>query len=172
MSGSNRVFATPAPCKRLFPARASDKRFRSRRVRTASYHPPSGAQSRISILRRSSNVHNLHRESLASGSIVADKQCRDDKNVKLMLFCSHCLRRCATFAARLDEPLLLAWNYILHLRFPLSYPPSSSASAAIVAKPLTFHRCSPVISHLEIARKFYFNFCQCSENKFCHASNL
>lgn len=40
-----------------------------------------------------------------------------DKNVKLMLFCSHCLRRCATFAARLDEPLLLAWNYILHLRF-------------------------------------------------------
>jgi len=30
-----------------------------------------------------------------------------DKNVKLMLFCSHCLRRCATFAARLAEPLAI-----------------------------------------------------------------
>lgn len=27
----------------------------------------------------------------------------DDKNVKLMLFCSHCLRRCATFATCLDD---------------------------------------------------------------------
>lgn len=46
----------------------------------------------------------------------------DDKNIKLMLFCSHCLRRRAMFAARPDESLLLAWNYILHLPLSRSLP--------------------------------------------------
>ena len=59
----------------------------------------------------------------ACGSVAArSAHCRRqtmprDKNVKLMLFCSHCLRSCTTFVARLDEPLLLAPNYILLFRF-------------------------------------------------------
>lgn len=68
----------------------------------------------------------FRRESRATGTHCRRQTMPDDKNVKLMLFCSHCLRRCATFATRLDEPLLLAWNYILHLRLLYHIPYSLS----------------------------------------------
>jgi len=50
-----------------------------------------------------------------------------DKNVKLMLFCSHCLRRCATFAARLAEPLAIGPR--------LHPPPPASLSRPLVLLP-------------------------------------
>lgn len=72
------------------------------------------------------NATLLWAERGARGSVAArSAHCRRqtmprDKNVKLMLFCSHCLRSCTTFVARLDEPLLLAPNYILLFRFAFS----------------------------------------------------
>lgn len=124
-----------------------------RTARTSrTLHPARGesrGQKQVPLISLKSVVPRERHRFGDGGSVAArSAYCRRqtiqrDKNVKLMLFCSHCLRSCTTFVARLDEPLLLAPNYILLFRFAFSpSPPRAPLSLSLS----TSHRPSPPFS--------------------------